>query len=149
MTKTTPLPKEMTGLGEEGHGVLEDRHDDRVVPGEMIALVGEHHRDLPGGWALPRGGCRRLFGAAPPGGPFGDDAQAATETVTSETPPELGATPAAARPGFVEQDEPGLERACADAEDIVALVAQDAQDGLPAAARPHDELLPWSYAAMV
>ena len=47
-----------------------------------------------------------------------------------EAPPQLGTIPAAARPGFVKLDEPGLERAHADAEDIVALTAQDAPAAL-------------------
>jgi len=32
--------EEMTGRGEDWHGVLDDCHGDRVLPGEMIALLG-------------------------------------------------------------------------------------------------------------
>ncbi len=48
------------------------------------------------------------------GGPLGDDTQAAAETGEAETPPEFGAVAASAGPGFVELDEPWLERAHAD-----------------------------------
>ena len=74
-------------------------------------------------------------------GPLGDDPQAAAEAGEAETPPELGPVAASAGPSFVELDEPGLERAHADTEDVVALAAENASDGLPAAAGPQDDLL--------
>jgi transposase InsO family protein len=133
--------EEMAGRGENGNGVLDDRNGDRVFPGEVIKLPGEHHRDLPCGGALSGTGRRRRLGAAPTISPFRDDAQATAEAAAPESSPEFGAVPAAARPSLIELDEPGLERTRADAEDVVAFAAQDAADGLPAAAGPNNDLL--------
>jgi hypothetical protein len=133
--------EEMAGRGENGNGVLDDRNGDRVFPGEVIELPGEHHRDLPCGGAVSGTGRRRRLGAAPTISPFRDDAQATAEAAAPESSPEFGAVPAAARPSLIELDEPGLERTRADAEDVVAFAAQDAADGLPAAAGPNNDLL--------
>jgi len=57
----------------------------------------------------------------------------------AQASPELGAGPAAGGPFGVQAGKPPLERALADAEDVVALAPHDTAHDLTAAARAPDD----------